>query len=99
MWPLKLKHEVLDELASRCRAVRLMQNLTQQEVAARAGISLRTYRRFEQEGQISLERFIAVAFALNRAGDLESLMVPPPVQDLRELDRPEPLRKRARRRS
>jgi transcriptional regulator with XRE-family HTH domain len=97
MWSLKLKSEVLGELASRCRAVRLAQNLTQQEVAERAGINLRSYRRFEQEGQISLERFVAVAFALNRVRDLESLMLPPPVQDLRQLDRPEPLRKRARR--
>jgi transcriptional regulator with XRE-family HTH domain len=70
--------------------------MTQQEVAERAGISLRTYRRFEQEGQISLERFVAVVHALNRVGDLESLLQPPPVRDLKELDAVAPKRKRAR---
>ncbi|MCF7848894.1 MAG: helix-turn-helix domain-containing protein [Kiritimatiellales bacterium] len=98
MWALKTISEVASELADRCREVRLSQNMTQQEVAARAGISLRTYRRFEQEKQISLERFVAVVHALNRMGDLESLLQPPPVRDLKELDSAVPKRKRARNR-
>ena len=96
MWTLKTNSEVVSELVGRCREIRLSQNMTQQEVAKRAGISLRTYRRFEQEGQISLERFVAVVHALNRARDLESLLQPPPVRDLKELDVVAPKRKRAR---
>ncbi|VGO20682.1 helix-turn-helix domain-containing protein [Pontiella sulfatireligans] len=96
MWALKTNSEVTGELVARCREVRLSQNMTQQEVAARAGISLRTYRRFEQENQISLERFVAVVHALNRMGDLELLLQPPPLRDLKELDSIAPKRKRAR---
>lgn len=96
MWILKSDVEMVGELSERCRSIRLSQNMTQQEAAARAGIPLRTYRRFEQEGQISLERFVAVLRALNRAVDLETLLAPPPIRDLRELDSPQPMRKRAR---
>jgi len=96
MWILKSDDEMVGELSERCRSIRLSQNMTQQEAAERAGIPLRTYRRFEQEGQISLERFVAVLRALNRAGELESLLEPLPVRDLRELESPQPMRKRAR---
>ena len=96
MWTLKTNPEMVVELVMRCREIRLSQNFTQQEMAARAGLSLRTYRRFEQEGQISLERFVAVVHALNRMGDLEEILLPPPVRDLKELDSVTPKRKRAR---
>ena len=96
MWILKSDGEIVGDLSERCRSIRLSQNMTQQEAAERAGIPLRTYRRFEQEGQISLERFVAVLRALNRAGELESLLAPLPVRDLRELESPQPTRKRAR---
>lgn len=96
MWSLKSDLEMVAELSDRCRAIRLSQNMTQQEAAERAGIPLRTYRRFEQEGQISFERFVAVLRALNRAVELETLLAPLPVRDLRELDSPRPMRKRAR---
>lgn len=99
MLSLKTDKELLRELADKCRELRLSQGMSQQELAARAGISLRTYRRFEQESQISLERFVAVVRALNRLPELESLMAPPPISDLRELDSRKPQRKRAGRRS
>ncbi len=96
MLSLKTNVELLVELAGKCRELRLRQNMSQQEVAERAGIALQTYRRFEQQGQISLERFVAVVRALNRVAELEGLLCPPPLQDLRELDSQRPLRKRAR---
>lgn len=98
MLSLKTNQELLREFADKCRRLRLSQNMSQQELAARAGISLRTYRRFEQEGQISLERFVAVARALNRLPELEKLLESPPIADLRELDKPKLQRKRAGRR-
>jgi transcriptional regulator with XRE-family HTH domain len=99
MLSLKTDQELLREFADKCRDLRLFQNMSQEELAARAGISLRTYRRFEQEGQISLERFVAVARALNRLPELEKLLEPPPIADLRDLDKSKPLRKRAGRRA
>ena len=99
MLSLKTDQEMLEELAVKCRELRLRQNLSQQDVAERAGIAVRSYRRFEQEGQISLERFVAVIRALNRFPELEGLLEAPAITDIRELDNPVPQRKRARRTS
>ncbi len=96
MWSIKTKAEIAREIAQRCRSLRLEQNVTQEELANRAGISPRTYRRFEQEGLISLERLIAVIHSLNRISELEMILLPSPVQDLDEIERPKPLRKRSR---
>jgi len=99
MLSLKSKKELLRELVARCRSARLRQNLTQAEVAARAGISLSTYQRFEREGQLSLERFVAVLHALNQVENLEQFLQPPPVSDLSELDLSRETRQRARKKS
>ena len=96
MLSLKSKNELLRELVERCRSVRLRQNLTQAEVAARGGISLSTYQRFERNGQLSLEKFVAVLHALNQVESLEKFLQPPPVSDLRELDLARETRQRAR---
>lgn len=96
MWLLNTKKEIALELANRCRALRLEQNLSQEELAQRAGIALRTYRRFEQEGSISLERLIGVIQSLNRIPELESILLPSPVQDLDQIENPKPARKRSR---
>ena len=82
----------------RCRATRLRQNITQQEAAERSGIPLSTYRRFEQTGQLSLERFVAVLHALNQVEALEQFLAPPPIRDLDALDQMSPPRQRARKR-
>ena len=93
---LKSRAELLQELVERCRSSRLRQNMTQRETADRAGITLSTYRRFEQTGQLSLERFVAVLHALNQVEALEQLLIPPPVQDLSELNATKATRQRAR---
>jgi transcriptional regulator with XRE-family HTH domain len=96
MLTLKSRSELHNELVGRCRALRLRQNKTQQEVADRAGIPLGSYRRFEQDGQLSLERFVAVLHALNQVEALEQLLSPPPLQDLSQLNPAPTLRQRAR---
>lgn len=99
MLTLKTRGELLWELVERCRDARLRQNMTQVEVAARAGIPLSTYRRFEQVGHLSLERFVGVLHALNQVKHLEQFLQPPPVRDLRELDSPVKVRQRAHRKT
>ena len=96
MLSLKSRAELLDDLVERCRAARLRQNMTQQEAAERAGVPLSTYRRFEQMGQLSLERFVAVLHALNQVEALEQFLAPPPVQNLDALDQMSAPRQRAR---
>jgi transcriptional regulator with XRE-family HTH domain len=60
-------------VAGRVRERRLEMNLTQKGFAARAGIPLATYRRFERSGEISLSNLILVAYALGMTLDIEKL--------------------------
>ena len=96
MWILKTQTEISQELAQRCKALRLQQNLSQEEIADRSGITLSTYRRFEREGCISLERLVSVIHSLGRISDLERILLPSPVNDLDQIEKPKPLRKRSR---
>jgi transcriptional regulator with XRE-family HTH domain len=60
-------------VAGRVRERRLEMNLTQKGFAARAGIPLATYRRFERSGEISLANLVLIAYALGMTLDIEKL--------------------------
>ena len=68
--------ETCVRLGQRARHARLLQNLTQAELAARAGISPGAVRKLESGGQTTLATFVRVAFALGVASDFEQLLVP-----------------------
>jgi len=69
----KTPQDVAKHIAARAKAQRLAMNLTQEGLAARAGISFASYRRFEQTGEISLRSLLQVGFALNALSDFEKL--------------------------
>jgi transcriptional regulator with XRE-family HTH domain len=83
-------------VAERARRLRLDRNLTQQELAERAGMSLSSLRRFERSGEIAFLSLVRVAMALDATEGLAALF-PEPVRSLDDvLDRPR--RQRGRRR-
>ncbi len=96
MWIFKTQTEISQEIAQRCKAIRLEQNLSQQEIAKRSGITLSTYRRFEREGSISLERLVSVVHSLGRISELEKILLPTPIRDLDQIEKSSPPRKRSR---
>jgi Helix-turn-helix. len=65
--------EIALELGARLRAQRLMQNLQQSEVAARAGISERSLSNFERLGRGTFDCFIRIVFALGLVNSLSDL--------------------------
>ena len=65
--------EVALQVAARVKARRLELDLTQEGMAAKAGVKFATYRRFEQTGEISLRGLLQVGFALNALSDLDAL--------------------------
>ena len=67
--PFDVKHG----LRVRARARRLADNLSQEGLAKRSGVSLGTLKRFERTGDVSLESLIAIAFALNAEKEFEAL--------------------------
>ena len=89
------------QLAENTRARRLQMDLTQEGLAVRSGVPVRTLRKFEQEGTISLESFLKLYAALGGIDRLISATAPvvPPFASFDEvLQRDtEPKRKRGRR--
>ena len=56
-------------------------------MAERSGVSLGSYRRFEQTGEIAFSSLLLVAAALGRLEDFLLLFKPPKAQSLAELER------------
>lgn len=75
-------NDVAMQIASRVKARRLELDLTQEGLAARAGVKFATYRRFEQIGEISLKGLLQIGFALNALSDFDSLFAQKQYQSL-----------------
>lgn len=90
--------EAAQALAARLRNQRLSQNLTQQELAARAGVALGTVKQLERSGRCSFASWLRVVFALGLAAELEPLFVTQP-RSIAQMERAAaPPRQRARKR-
>ncbi len=72
---LKSQQEVMQEIAERAKLKRLEQNLTQEGLALRSGVSLGSIKRFERTGEISLKSLIDIALALGCLEDFSALFV------------------------
>ncbi len=66
-------------LAKRVCAARFAKNMTQSEVAAKAGLPVATYKQFERTGRLTVDRLFSVFNALGSQDQLEGLMKEPPV--------------------
>ncbi len=64
------------KLANNARAKRLQMDLTQEGLANRSGVPLRTLRKFEQEGAISLESFLKLYMVLGGLDDIIEASAP-----------------------
>lgn len=70
---LKSPTDVLEDLRERFRKRRLALNLTQEAVAKRSGVSLPSYRRFEQSGLIAFDSLLRVALVLDCLADFDKV--------------------------
>lgn len=75
---LSTPSEICAMLALRLRAVRLQRNVSQQDLAQRVGTSLSTIRRFEAQGQGTLDLVMRIAQALHCTQGLDALFVQEP---------------------
>jgi transcriptional regulator with XRE-family HTH domain len=90
--------EIALDLAGRVRARRLEANLAQEGLAARAGVSLGSLKRFERTGEISLERLIRIALALDASEGFAQIFAPKEPRTLDEILATPPAHRRGRRR-
>lgn len=85
----------LAELSERLARHRLNQDLTQAELARRAGISLRTVARLEAGDAVQLESLIRVLIALGLSSRLENWIPEVPASPIQQLERQGEARQRA----
>ncbi len=90
--------EVAQEIAARLRALRLQRGWTQVEAAARSGMTLASYKRFERTGEIALASLLKIAMTFGQIDRLQALFQPPPFRSLDEAVSQTPPRVRAPRR-
>ena len=79
--------EILRELGARLRAYRIQQELTVEELAARAGLSALTLLKAEQGGNPTLRTLLRVLRALGRIDLAESMLPAPPASPLAHIAR------------
>jgi transcriptional regulator with XRE-family HTH domain len=89
--------EIEAEIGRRLEATRLQQNISQEELAAEAGVSRRTITRLENGGGISVETLIRLMRALGIANRLEALLPEPGVTPIDRVRLKGKERQRARR--
>lgn len=68
--------EVVELLCVRLRQERLIQGMTQAEVAARAGIGVGTLSNLEAGRSVAFDSVVRVAMVLGRLDELELLFMP-----------------------
>jgi transcriptional regulator with XRE-family HTH domain len=92
--------EMLVSVGARARETRLRQNLSQDQLARKAGVGIATIQRFEKDGHASMQNALRIAFALGAESGFDGLFELPEYASLDEaLARPqETKRRRARKR-
>jgi transcriptional regulator with XRE-family HTH domain len=93
--PIELQHD----LGETVRAIRVGRGLTQSEVAAKAGVALRSLANLERTGNSSLETFVRALNALQAADVISKLAPQPQVSPLAMLRHGGQAPRRVRRRS
>lgn len=86
---------ILEEIGSRLRRTRLDRNLSQVDLARRAGIGRMTLQRIEEGKSPSLVNLIRVLRALDGLDGLDRLVAEPPPSPIDELKRRGRQRQRA----
>jgi transcriptional regulator with XRE-family HTH domain len=74
---------------------RIDANLTQRELASKAGVSYGSLRLFEETGKVSFEAVVKIAFALEAEAEFERLFPPRPPKTLDDVIG-RPIRQRVR---
>lgn len=72
-------------MGMKVRKWRQFEGLSQVQMAARAAVALRTYKRFESDGKANLETFVQVLSALGRTQYL-FMLFPAPIAKRPTLD-------------
>jgi transcriptional regulator with XRE-family HTH domain len=73
-----MTNEKLERFGTRIRNQRLAKNMTQLEVAERAGVDVTTYSRLERQGNMTLFKLLNVLMALGIEDEFDTWVKEPP---------------------
>lgn len=84
-WLFLTDDAIIEQLRGRCRRERLLQNITQEDLAERAGLGINTVRRFERDDDYSpsLTTFVRIARVLGALDVLEQILPERPFDPLK----------------
>lgn len=82
---LKTPYEISQELAQKVKNRRKLMKITQEEMAARSGVSLGSVKRFERTGEVSLSSLLKIAMVLDCLGDFSELFKKPEYTSIEEI--------------
>lgn len=95
--PIKSPADLQQELGKAVRSLRISQHFTQQDVAAKAGVSHKSVAKLERGEGSTVETFVRVLLALKATQLIENLAPQSQISPLALLRSPEP-RQRVRHR-
>ncbi len=72
-WLFLTEQEILKEIGSRLKRIRLQHNLTQKELSEEVGLSVSTISLIEQGKSTTTESLVRILIRLNRINDFESV--------------------------
>ena len=79
--------EIVRELGQRLRAQRLAKSVTQEDLAACAGISVGAIKKLEATGRTTMETYVRAAQALGLVDDLVDFMKLRPTTSIAEMEK------------
>ncbi|WP_244662166.1 helix-turn-helix domain-containing protein [Mesorhizobium huakuii] len=77
--------EIIQGAAARMKRRRIDADLTQRELASKAGVSYGSLRVFEETGKASFEAVVKLAFALEAEAEFEGLFPSRPPKTLEDV--------------
>ena len=92
----KTPNLIMSGIAQRVKQRRLEKGWTQKMLAAKAGLSLPSYRRFESSGEISMRSLVMLAFALDMIDEFETLFSSKTYQSIDDIVKSEQTKQRKR---
>ncbi len=81
----KTPKEIDMQIAERIRNIRRRRKISQQRLSEKSGVSLRSLKRFESTGEISLISLTKIAVALELENELEDLFENVPFFSIEEI--------------
>ncbi len=83
---LHTPNEIQLQLVERVKALRIAKGLTQKQLAERAGVSYGTFKLFERDGRISLDRLLSIAVVIGKPSGILAMFPEESYTSLDELE-------------